>query len=77
MTKYGQVVIILDQLMAKLDQLINSLSQLLIGLYELMSSLTSYSPRKHTVNATANDWMQLLNQHLTSDIIMNHYCLKM
>ncbi len=31
----------------------------------------------HTVNATAYDWMQLLNNHLTSDIIMNHYCLKM
>ncbi len=30
----------------------------------------------HTVNSTAYDWMKLLNHHLTSDIIMNHYCLR-
>ncbi len=31
----------------------------------------------HTVNATAYDLIQLLNNHLTSDIIMNNYCFKM
>ncbi len=31
----------------------------------------------HTVNATVYDLIQLLNNHLTSDIIMNNYCLKM